>query len=83
MRTKLVRIGNSRGIRIRQTIIEQCGFGSTVELRVENNCPVIASVRVPRQAWEENFRAACPAAADESLLETVAPTQFDRDEWKW
>jgi antitoxin MazE len=83
MRTKLVRIGNSRGIRIPKPIIEQCGFGRTVALRVEDCCLVIAPGRLPRQGWEETLRAAGPAAADELLLQIVPRNQFDRDEWKW
>ena len=31
MKTELVRIGNSRGIRIPKPIIEQCRLGDTVE----------------------------------------------------
>jgi len=83
MRAELVRIGNSRGIRIPKPIIEHCGFGGTVELRVENDCLIVAPHRLPRQGWEETFRAAVSAEADELLLETVPPNQFDRDEWKW
>jgi antitoxin MazE len=75
MRTKLVRIGHSRGIRIPKPIIEQCGLGSTVELRVENGCLVIGPGHVPRQGWEETFRAAGPAAANELHLKTVPPNQ--------
>jgi len=30
MKTQLVQIGNSRGIRIPKPLIEQCGFGDTV-----------------------------------------------------
>jgi antitoxin MazE len=45
MRTELVRIGNSRGIRIPKPLIQQCGLGDTVELRVENDCLVIAPER--------------------------------------
>ncbi len=40
MNTELVRIGNSRGVRIPKPFIEQCGLGETVELRVANDCLV-------------------------------------------
>ena len=83
MRTELVRIGNSRGVRIPKPLIEQCGLGDTVELRVENDCLVISPERRLRQGWEEAFRAAGPAADDELLLETGAPNEFDRKEWQW
>ncbi len=83
MKTGLVRIGNSRGIRIPKPLIEQCGLGNNVELRVENDSLVISPERRPRQGWEEAFRAARSALNDERLLETAASNEFDRKEWKW
>ena len=83
MRTELVRIGNSRGVRIPKPLIEQCGLGDTVELRVENDCLVISPERRPRQGWEEAFRSAGLAARDELLLENAEPNDFDRKEWRW
>ena len=82
MKTELIRIGNSRGIRIPKPLIEQCGLGNTVELRVDNNHLVISAGRRPRDGWTEAFRAAGPAA-DELLLEGVGPNAFDREEWRW
>jgi antitoxin MazE len=83
MKIELVRIGNSRGVRIPKLLIEQCGLGERVELRVENDCLVISPERQPRQGWGETFRAADPAAHDELLLETAEPNEFDRKEWQW
>jgi antitoxin MazE len=82
MKAALVSIGNSRGIRIPKPIIEQCGFGETVELQVERNRLVITADTRPRQGWEEAFQAAGPAVGDELLLDAL-PNAFDRDEWKW
>ncbi len=81
MKVELVRIGNSRGVRIPKPIIEQCGFGDTVDLRVENKCVVIAPECVPRQQWDEAFAAAGSAAEDELLLDF--PNEFDEKEWRW
>ena len=82
MKVALVRVGNSRGIRIPKPIIEQCGFEDAVELQVENNRLVIAPARQPREGWDELFRAAGSSAHVELLL--VAPSnQFDREEWQW
>jgi antitoxin MazE len=83
MKTELIRIGNSRGIRIPKPLIEQCGLGETVELRIEKDRLVISPARRPRQAWEEAFRAAGPATNDEIVLETMDPNEFDFTEWKW
>ena len=83
MKTELVRIGNSRGVRIPKPLIEQCGLGETVDLKVENGCLVISPKRRPRQDWAEAFRRAGPAAQDELILDAAGPTDFDRKEWTW
>jgi antitoxin MazE len=83
MKTDLVRIGNSRGIRIPKPIIEQCRLGDRIELRVEDDRLVISADRAPRQGWEEAFRAAGSADSDELLLASLPPSKFDREEWKW
>lgn len=83
MRVELVRIGNSRGIRIPKPILEQCGFEESVELRVEQDRLVIAPVRLPREGWEDAFRAAGSSRQDELLLSDRPLNEFDREEWKW
>jgi antitoxin MazE len=83
MRTELVRIGNSRGIRIPKALIDQCGFTETVEVRIERDCLIISPERKPRQSWGEAFRASGSAATDELMLETVESNDFDREEWRW
>ena len=83
MKMELVRIGNSRGIRIPKPIIEQCRLGDTVELRIEDDRLVISSERAPRQGWDEVFRVAGSADGDDLLLATVQPNKFDIEEWNW
>ena len=83
MRLELVRIGNSRGIRIPKTLIEQCGFGDTVELVVEKDRLVISPDRKPRQGWAEAFAAAGPSDEDPLLLEPIGANEFDKEEWEW
>ena len=83
MKVELVRIGNSRGIRIPKPILKQCGFEDAVDLGIENGRLVIAPARRPREGWEEAFRAAGPSAHDELPLETLPPNQFDREDWRW
>jgi antitoxin MazE len=82
MKVELIRVGNSRGIRIPKPLIEQCGFKDTVELRVDHDRLVIAPARLPRDGWEEAFRAAGSSVHDDLLLDTPA-SQFDREEWRW
>lgn len=83
MKTELIRIGNSRGVRIPKTLIEQVGFGNSVDLRIEKGQIVLAKEASPRDGWEEAFRNAKAATRDELLLEETAPNHFDEKEWKW
>jgi len=82
MEIELVRIGNSRGIRIPKALIEQCGLGEVVELRVAGDRLVISSRRAARAGWREAFERAGSATGDELLLEGVR-SEFDREEWEW
>ena len=83
MKTELVRIGNSRGIRIPKPLIEQCNLEGTVELSVENDRLVISPGRRLRQGWHEAFQGAGSAEHDELLLEPMSASEFDRTEWTW
>jgi len=83
MRVKLVRIGNSRGIRIPKVILEQCGLQETADLQVERDRLVIARERRPRQGWEEAFVAAKLCSNEEFLLEALPSNKFDREDWRW
>jgi antitoxin MazE len=83
MKTELVRIGNSRGIRIPKPLIEQCGLGETVDLRIENKCLVVSPERKARQGWSDAFRAAAHVKDDELMLEKMKPNRFDHEEWRW
>ena len=83
MRLELIRIGNSRGIRIPKPVIEQCGIRDTIDLRVEHDRLIIVPARSPRLGWEEAFRKAGASAKDTLLLHRLPPNEFDRDEWRW
>jgi antitoxin MazE len=83
MRTELIRIGNSRGIRIPKPVIDHCGFEGTVELSVENERLIVSPGRKLRQGWSEAFEKAGTAKNDALLLEPMQSGEFDRTEWKW
>ena len=83
MRTELIRIGNSRGIRIPKPLIDHCGFEGSVELSVKNECLLVSPGRKLRQGWNEAFEKAGKADNDALLLEPMRSNKFDRTEWKW
>jgi antitoxin MazE len=83
MRARIVRIGNSRGIRIPKPLLEQAGLGGDeVELSVEGRRIVIAPAHRARAGWAEAF-AGMHGAGDDRLLDEDVPTRFDEEEWEW
>ena len=57
MKASIIKIGNSRGIRIPKPVFEQCGFKDEVELAVLDKELVIRSPRKPREGWDVAFKA--------------------------
>lgn len=82
MKTKLVRIGNSRGVRIPRPLIEQAGLEDEVELHVTESRIVIEPVRQPRAGWADAARR-LRERGDGGLLDGLTPTEFDETEWSW
>ncbi len=82
MKARLVRIGNSRGIRLPKPLIEQAGLTDEVELSVQDGAVVIRSVGHPRAGWLEAARA-MSAAGDDALVTDVESTAFDDRDWRW
>lgn len=84
MKATLVRIGNSRGIRLPKPVIEQCGFENQVEMEVHHHELVIRSASKPREGWASAF-ARMSECGDDEILDRVAEagTTWDEEEWEW
>lgn len=82
MKAKLVRIGNSRGVRLPKALIEQAKLGEEVDLRVDDGAVVITTAAPVRSGWAEAARRMAGQAEDE-LLDEPTPTRFDDAEWAW
>jgi antitoxin MazE len=82
IRSKVIKIGNSRGIRIPRILLEQAGLTDEVEMKVEGNKLIIHSAQLPRQGWEAQFTAMAELG-DDQLLDQAPSTQWDEDEWIW
>ena len=78
--SKVVKIGNSRGIRIPRTILEQVGLTDEVEMKVEGNRLIIQAAHHPRQEWDKRF-AAMAKRGDDQLLDEIPSTEWDEEEW--
>ena len=79
MKSMLVRIGNSRGIRLPKALIDEAGLIDEVDIHAEPGRITVTPVQSSRQGWAE---AAAEHPSD-GLLDEPTPTKFDEQEWDW
>lgn len=84
VKTRIIKIGNSHGIRIPKVLLDQVAFGSQVQLEVEKGRIIIGPSPIPRQGWDEQFRAMAEQGDDGLSGEgKVSLTKWDEEEWEW
>ena len=84
IKTNVVKIGNSQGIRIPKLVLEQVGLSGEVEMEVAADHLVLRRARRPREGWDEQFKQFAAAGEDKLLdAEFLTPTQWDKEEWVW
>lgn len=81
-KTHLVRIGNSRGVRLPKVLIEQAGLEDEVELEVRGSTIVIGARSGVRRGWADAARRLHEDGLDDLVGPSTA-TSFDDEEWKW
>lgn len=82
MKARMVRIGNSKGVRIPKPLIAEAGLEDEVEIRARKGLIVISPAARPRAGWGEAARAA-RRRGDDRLPDPPTNTRFDEEEWKW
>lgn len=84
MKAMIVRIGNSRGIRIPKPVLQQCGLQGEVDMAIRGQELVIQAAHRPRARWAEAFQKMA-RLRDDQLLDSQAihTTTWDDKEWAW
>ena len=77
LKAHLVKIGNSRGVRIPKIWLEQLNFHEEVELAVESDQIVIRPAHHPRAGWDEQFREMAERG-DDQLLDAPPPADGEQ-----
>jgi len=86
MKAKLVKIGNSRGVRLPKTVIAQAGLGDQIEIAGRKKEVVLRALPAnPRDGWDQAFRKALEAKGQDEPDEQweTASNRFDAEEWTW
>jgi antitoxin MazE len=82
MKSRIVRIGNSQGVRIPKPLLEQSGLPDEVELEAHEGTIIIRPSSRPREGWDAAF-SRMVEVGDDDLLDPETPTRWDGEEWEW
>ncbi len=84
LKTRVVRIGNSQGIRIPKLVLEQLKLHDEIELQVKDGELIVRPLARARAGWAEQCRQMAERGDDQLLdPETLSASKWDGDEWKW
>ena len=81
-KTRIVQIGNSRGIRIPKGLLEYAQLPDEVELQAEQGRLIVRAAHGPRAGWADAAKA-MRTRGDDQLLDAAISSQFDEKEWRW
>ena len=84
MRARVIKIGNSQGLRLPKPILEQTGIKEEVEIEVEKDQIIIRPAKTAREGWDKAFKAMAKNSDDEPLIDDSSISHsWDEDEWQW
>jgi len=85
MKTKLIRIGNSQGVRIPKPVIEEIGLSGEIEMILIDNQIILRSSEETRKDWDHAFEKMAQENDDQLLdkEEVESPSRWDETEWTW
>ena len=75
MRARVIKIGNSQGLRIPKPILEQTGVMDNVEIEVEKNQIIIRPIKNVRDGWDDAFKIMGEKGDDEPIIDDESISQ--------
>ena len=82
MKSQIIQIGNSQGIRLPKVLLEESRITGDVELELHPDGILIRNAQRPRAGWDEQFKAMAENEDDE-MLDGHLSNMFDKKEWQW
>jgi antitoxin MazE len=84
VKSRVTRIGISKGIRIPNPLIEQTGLHEEAEIQVDKHLLIVGPEVCPRAGWDAAFRKMADAGDDAMLDGDVqVPASWEEAEWEW
>ncbi len=76
MELSVIKIGNSRGIRLSKTLIERYNIKDTVEVIMEKEYMILKPKEEVRKGWEKAFRQMHEEGDDKALMSDIFEDEF-------
>ncbi|WP_292891326.1 AbrB/MazE/SpoVT family DNA-binding domain-containing protein [Nonlabens sp.] len=80
METSIIKIGNSKGLRLSKTILEKYNIKDKVELILEKGQIILKPITLPRKNWEKEFKKMNENGDDKLLMNDVFEDE-NLEEW--
>lgn len=80
METAIIKIGNSKGLRLSKTILEKYNIKDKVDLILEKGQIILKPIALPRNNWEKEFKKMNKNGDDKLLLSEVFEDE-NLEEW--
>lgn len=80
METSIIKIGNSKGLRLSKTILEKYKIKDKVEIILEKSEIILRPITSPRKNWENEFRKMSENGDDKLLMNDVFEDE-NLEEW--
>jgi len=80
METSIIKIGNSKGLRLSKTILEKYNIKEKVELILEKGQIILRPIEKPRKNWENEFKKMRLNKDDKLLMNDVFDDE-NLEEW--
>jgi len=71
MKVSIIKIGNSRGLRLNKSILERYNIKDTVELILEKGRIILKPLDQPRKGWDEAFSKMHENQDDTLLIDDI------------
>ena len=81
MHTDIIKIGNSRGIRIPAYILKECNIDNEVDIQVNEGKIILAPVKAARVGWNKKFKEM--HENNEDCLLINEDVDIELEDWKW
>jgi antitoxin MazE len=82
MKSKIISIGNSKGVIIPSSFMKDLGLTDSVEMEVVENTLVIRPVSSARKGWEEQIALAAKADNSKDRLPDFFKDE-NMEDWTW